>query len=39
VERLLRMSVAMMGKSKGIMYGKNNDKKLKIKIGIHTGSW
>jgi class 3 adenylate cyclase len=37
VERLLRMSIAMMEKSKGIMYGKNKDKRLSIKIGIHTG--
>lgn len=31
------MSIAMLEKSKGIMYGKNKDKKLTIKIGIHTG--
>jgi guanylate cyclase len=31
------MAIAMMEKSKGIMYGKNKDKRLTIKIGIHTG--
>lgn len=37
VERLLKMSEIMMEKAKGIVYGKNKDKRLTLKIGIHTG--
>jgi class 3 adenylate cyclase len=36
-ERLLNMAMEMVEKTKGIMYGKNKDKELEIKIGIHTG--
>lgn len=36
-ERLLNMAIEMVRKTKGIMYGKNKDKELDIKIGIHLG--
>lgn len=38
VERLLKMALQMIEKSKDIMWGTKKNKKIKIKIGIHSGN-
>ncbi len=37
VERLLKMAIQMLQKSKIFTWGKKKDKKLQIKVGIHFG--
>lgn len=38
VQRLLKMAIQMLEKSKDIMWGTKKNKKINLKIGIHHGN-